>query len=218
MKKKYLNSVIDSICCLRGKFYTLWKSRRRFNGKLSLTSDLVYVLEWETQGLVSWAGWWIDLIQSIQEGLSGDALLVLAFLHFPLLEPGHVGRIPPTCCHHAIQRLARKVRCLGCNRSSWCTGKPLCGFPWIGPVTKLWSGIKTKFISWFINKDCQFIVFWSTKHVQRCLHLASSFALCQHWRRHKCKEWVWTYSPRYRTCFRHHKGNVKSLHQRRRYV
>ncbi len=56
-----------------------------------VTSDLVHILEGKTQGLVSGASWGIDVVQSVKQGLAGVFLLVLALLHFPLLEPGHVG-------------------------------------------------------------------------------------------------------------------------------
>ena len=55
-----------------------------------LTSYLVYVLEWETKGLVCGALGRIDVVQSIEKGLSREFLLVLALLDGPSVEPGHV--------------------------------------------------------------------------------------------------------------------------------
>lgn len=55
------------------------------------TSDLVDILEWETEWLVSWAGWWVDGINGLEEGLSGG-LSSLGLL-LPTLVPWAVGGV-----------------------------------------------------------------------------------------------------------------------------
>ena len=55
-----------------------------------VTSNLVDVLEWETERLVGGALRWDDGVESIEQGLAGG-VSVLA-LDVPSLEPGHVGR------------------------------------------------------------------------------------------------------------------------------
>jgi len=59
------------------------------DGHCSNTTDLVNVLEWQTEGLVSGTLWWDDGVKGIQEGGSGS----FAFLPFdgPALVPAHVG-------------------------------------------------------------------------------------------------------------------------------
>merc|ERR1712002_4556 len=56
----------------------------------SNTSDLVDILEWETERLVCGSLWWGDVVQSFDQGLARD-LLVFAFQTFPSLVPRHVG-------------------------------------------------------------------------------------------------------------------------------
>jgi len=55
----------------------------------SNTTDLVDVLEWESEWLVGGSGWWDDGVESLEHGLSGE----FALLHFlvPSLVPAHVG-------------------------------------------------------------------------------------------------------------------------------
>ena len=55
-----------------------------------VTSNLVDVLEWETERLVGGALRWDDGVEGVEEGLAGG-VSVLA-LDVPSLEPGHVGR------------------------------------------------------------------------------------------------------------------------------
>jgi len=51
------------------------------------TTDLVHILEWQTERLVSWAGWHIDGIDGLEEGLASDLGLGLLL---PSLVPGAV--------------------------------------------------------------------------------------------------------------------------------
>jgi len=53
------------------------------------TTDLVDILEWETEWLVVGAGWGNDGIQSLEHGLAGE--FTLLDLLAPSLVPGHVG-------------------------------------------------------------------------------------------------------------------------------
>ena len=57
----------------------------------SNTTDLVHILERETEWLVGWAGWGLDAVDGLEEcltlGGTGLGLLV------PALEPGHVGAL-----------------------------------------------------------------------------------------------------------------------------
>ena len=46
------------------------------NWDCSDTTDLVDILEWETEWLVGWTGWWDDGVKSFEHGLAGE----LAFL------------------------------------------------------------------------------------------------------------------------------------------
>lgn len=56
----------------------------------SLTTNLVHILQWQTQGLVCGACGGQDGVQGLQEGhATGVPFLPL---HFPALEPGHLGR------------------------------------------------------------------------------------------------------------------------------
>lgn len=56
----------------------------------SLTTNLVHVLQRQTQGLVCGACGRQDSVQGLQEGhATGIPFLPL---HFPALEPGHLGR------------------------------------------------------------------------------------------------------------------------------
>ena len=52
------------------------------------TTDLVHILEWQTEGLVRWALRWVDVVDGLKEGLSGDLGLGLLL---PSLVPGAVG-------------------------------------------------------------------------------------------------------------------------------
>jgi len=54
------------------------------------TTDLVDVLEWESEGFVGWSDWWVDGVQGFEQGLTG---LFAAFfgLLLPTLVPRHVG-------------------------------------------------------------------------------------------------------------------------------
>jgi len=53
------------------------------------TTNLVHVLEWETERLVGWTGWGLDAVNGIQEGLAGNLALGLGLL-LPSLIPGAV--------------------------------------------------------------------------------------------------------------------------------
>lgn len=53
------------------------------------TANLVNILEWKTEWLVGWTGWWIDGVDGLEEGLSG--LLSLLGLLLPTLVPWAVG-------------------------------------------------------------------------------------------------------------------------------
>lgn len=56
----------------------------------SLTANLVHILQWQTQGLVCGACGGQDGVQGLQKGhATGIPFLPL---HFPALEPGHLGR------------------------------------------------------------------------------------------------------------------------------
>merc|ERR1711931_453775 len=55
----------------------------------SNTSDFVDILEWESERLVSWSGWWDDGIKSLKK--SHTAGITLLPLDLPSLVPGHVG-------------------------------------------------------------------------------------------------------------------------------
>lgn len=53
------------------------------------TSNFVHVLQWQTQGLVCGALWWINVVQSLQQSGSCVGLLFLLFillLDFPVLK------------------------------------------------------------------------------------------------------------------------------------
>merc|ERR1712072_322836 len=63
----------------------------------SNTSDFVNILKGKTKWLVCGTFWWGDHVQSFNQGLSRD-LLVLAFDTFPSLVPIHVGG----CFHHVV--------------------------------------------------------------------------------------------------------------------
>jgi len=54
------------------------------------TTDLVDILEWESEGFVGWSDWWVDGVQGFEQGLTG---LFAAFfgLLLPTLVPRHVG-------------------------------------------------------------------------------------------------------------------------------
>jgi hypothetical protein len=54
----------------------------------SNTANLVDVLKWQTEGLVGWAGWRLDGIDGLEEGLASDLGLDLLL---PSLVPGAVG-------------------------------------------------------------------------------------------------------------------------------
>jgi hypothetical protein len=56
----------------------------------SNTTDLVDVLQWQAERLVSWTRWRSDGIQSLQQGLSAGVSFLA--LDGPSLEPRHVGR------------------------------------------------------------------------------------------------------------------------------
>jgi len=61
------------------------------DGHCSNTSDLVDILEGETEGLVVWPLWGDDSVEGVQEGLAGS--LAFLALNGPSLVPGHVGRL-----------------------------------------------------------------------------------------------------------------------------
>ena len=52
------------------------------------TTDLVHILEWQTEWLVDWAGWWVDGIDGLEEGLASGLGLGLLL---PALVPWAVG-------------------------------------------------------------------------------------------------------------------------------
>jgi len=54
------------------------------------SSDLVHILEGKAKRLVGWAGWWVDGINSLEEGLAGGLGLGLLL---PSLVPWAVGRV-----------------------------------------------------------------------------------------------------------------------------
>lgn len=56
----------------------------------SNTTDLVDILERKTEGLVGWTGWWVDGINGLEEGLSGDLGLGLLL---PTLVPWAVAGV-----------------------------------------------------------------------------------------------------------------------------
>ncbi len=53
------------------------------------TSYLVYILEWETEGLVCGPLWWVDVVEGSKEGLA-RGWAILSLLHLPLGPPFHV--------------------------------------------------------------------------------------------------------------------------------
>lgn len=97
------------------------------------TTDLVDVLERETEGLVGGSGRGLDGVDGLEKGLTlGNTGLGLLG---PSLVPGHAARkvrkisrdtiaisltwwSPPTCCHRANQRWGRRGQPWGCNRPS----------------------------------------------------------------------------------------------------
>jgi len=66
------------------------------DGHCSNTSNLVDILEGETEGLVPWPLWGDDSVEGVQEGLA--ASLAFLALNSPSLVPGHVGRL----CQHVV--------------------------------------------------------------------------------------------------------------------
>jgi len=56
----------------------------------SNTTNLVHILEWETEWLLSWSAWWLNGIDGLKEGLA-SALAGLGLL-LPSLVPWAVGR------------------------------------------------------------------------------------------------------------------------------
>jgi len=52
------------------------------------TANLVNILEWKTERLVSWAGWWVNGVDGLEEGLAGGLGLGLLL---PSLVPWAVG-------------------------------------------------------------------------------------------------------------------------------
>ena len=58
------------------------------DGHCADTTDLVHVLEGKTEGLVGGAGWGLDCVDGLEEGLAGGGS-GLGFLG-PSFEPGHV--------------------------------------------------------------------------------------------------------------------------------
>lgn len=48
------------------------------------TTDLVHVLEWQTEGLVRWTRWWVDTVDGLEKGLAGNLGLGLLL---PALVP-----------------------------------------------------------------------------------------------------------------------------------
>jgi len=56
----------------------------------SNTTNLVDILEGKTEGLVGWTGWWVNGINGLEKGLSGDLGLGLLL---PALVPWAVGRV-----------------------------------------------------------------------------------------------------------------------------
>ena len=57
----------------------------------TITSYFVHILEWQTEGLVSWPLGWVDVVKRLQKGVT-SVLLLVRLLHLPFLVPGHVGR------------------------------------------------------------------------------------------------------------------------------
>ena len=103
------------------------------DGHRSDTTDLVDILERETEGFVGRTGGRLDGIDSVQERLTlySTRLVLLG----PALVPGHAAngrseklvvavrltgnftwQILPTCCLRATQRWGRRQRPLGCNQ------------------------------------------------------------------------------------------------------
>jgi len=68
----------------------------------SNTTDLVDVLEWESEGLVGWSDWLIDGVERLEEGLTSLLAALLGLLS-PALVPRHVGG----CLDHVVSVPAR---------------------------------------------------------------------------------------------------------------
>jgi len=54
------------------------------------TTDLVDILEWESEWFVGWSDWWVDGVQSFEESFTGGFAAFFGFF-FPAFVPWHVG-------------------------------------------------------------------------------------------------------------------------------
>ena len=54
-----------------------------------LTSNLVDVLQWQSQWLVRWTFWWVNVVQRIHD-CHARVLLLVGLCHLPALEPRHL--------------------------------------------------------------------------------------------------------------------------------
>ena len=62
---------------------------QRIHFTLLLTSNLVDVLQWQSQWLVRWTFWWVNVVQRIHD-CHARVLLLVGLCHLPALEPRHL--------------------------------------------------------------------------------------------------------------------------------